>query len=40
MGEGIAYGGLPFLGTGCPVPDIDFDYFIGLCQMLKVIDTL
>ena len=24
MGEGIAYGGLPFPGTGCPVPDTDY----------------
>ena len=23
MGEGIACGGLPFPGTGCPIPDVD-----------------
>ena len=23
MGEGMAYGGLPFPGTGCPIPDVD-----------------
>ena len=22
MGEGMAYGGLPFPDTGCPVPDV------------------
>ena len=26
-GEGMAYGGLPFPGTGCPVPDVGNDYF-------------
>ena len=24
MGEGMACGGLPFLGTGCPIPDVDY----------------
>ena len=24
MGEGMACGGLPFPGTGCPIPDVDF----------------
>ena len=23
MGEGMACGGLPFSGTGCPKPDVD-----------------
>ena len=23
MGEGMAYGGLSFPGTGCPIPDVD-----------------
>ena len=23
MGEGMAWGGLPFSGTGCPIPDVD-----------------
>ena len=23
MGEGMACGGLPFPGTGCPIPDVD-----------------
>ena len=23
MGEGMARGGLPFSGTGCPIPDVD-----------------
>ena len=22
LGEGVAYGGLPFPGTGCPIPGI------------------
>ena len=34
-----AYGGLPFSGTGCPVPDIDFNYFIHLYQMLEMINA-
>ena len=28
MGKGMAYGGLPFTGTGCPVPDVVNIYFI------------
>ena len=24
MGEGVACGGLPFPGTGCPIPDVDY----------------
>ena len=28
MGKGMAYGGLPFLGTGCPVPDVANIYLI------------
>ena len=28
MGKGTAYGGLPFLGTGCPVPDVANNYLI------------
>ena len=24
MGEGMACGGLPFPGTGCPIPDVDY----------------
>ena len=23
MGEGVACGGLPFSGTGCPIPHVD-----------------
>ena len=23
MGEGMAYGGVPSPGTGCPIPDVD-----------------
>ena len=34
-----AYGGQPFSGTGCPVPDIDFNYFIHLYQMLETINA-
>ena len=25
-GEGMAYGGLPFLGTVCPIPDVGYIY--------------
>ena len=28
MGKGVAYGGLPFPGTGCPVPDVANTYLI------------
>ena len=28
MGEGMAYGGLPFPGTGCPVPDVGNIYLV------------
>ena len=28
MGEGVAYGGLPFSGTGCPVPGVDNIYLV------------
>ena len=24
MGEGMACGGLPFPGAGCPIPDVDY----------------
>ena len=34
MGEGMA-----FPGTGCPVPDVGFNYFINLYQLLEIIDT-
>ena len=27
-GEGVAYGGLPFPGTGCPVPDVGNIYLV------------
>ena len=40
MGEGTAYCGMPSLGPGCPVPDVDFDYFIDLYQMIEMTDTL
>ena len=39
-GGGVAYGGLPFPGNGCSVPDFDFNYFIDLHQMLEMIDML
>ena len=38
MGEGKACGGLPFLGTGCPVPDVGNiyliwnDWYMGYCS--------
>ena len=34
MGKGIAYGGLPFLGTSCPIPDVANIYLIwnALCM--------
>ena len=28
MGEGMACGGLPFPGIGCPVPDVDHMYLL------------
>ena len=28
MEKGMAYGGLPFPGTGCPVPDVTDIYLI------------
>ena len=33
----MAYGGLPFLGTSCPVSKFGFDYSIDLYQMLEMI---
>ena len=36
----MVHGGLPFPGTGCPVPDVGFNFFIDLYQMLELIDTL
>ena len=30
MGKVMAYDGLPFPYKGCPVSDVDFDYFISL----------
>ena len=37
MGEGMAYGGLPFLHTGGPVPDI---YIYHVSDMINVWDTV
>ena len=37
VGEGVACGGLPFSGTGCPIPDVDklcllcIDLCLGCC---------
>ena len=28
MGEGMAYDGLPFPDTGCPVPDVGYIYIV------------
>ena len=39
MFEGISCGGLLFPGTGCPVLDVGFNFFIDLYQMLEWIDT-
>ena len=36
----MTYGGLPFPGKGCPVPDDGFDNFIDLYRMLEMIDIL
>ena len=36
MGEGMACDGLPFPGTGCPIPDVDYlcllciDFYVGM----------
>ena len=37
MGKGMAYGGLPFPDTGCPVPDI---YIYCMPDMINVWDTV
>ena len=34
------YGGLPFLGTGCPVPNSGFNYFMDLYRVLEMDDAL
>ena len=36
----MAYGVIPFLGTGCHVQDVSFDLLMDLYQMLKSIYTL
>ena len=38
MGEGMACGGLPFPGTGCPIPDVD--YLCLLCIDFNVWDAV
>ena len=38
MGEGMACGGLPFPGTGCPIPDVD--YLCLLCIDFCVWDAV
>ena len=38
MGEGMACGGLPFPGTGCPIPDVD--YLCWLCIDFYVWDAV
>ena len=38
MEEGMACGGLPFLGTGCPIPDVDNLYL--LCIDIYVWDAV
>ena len=38
MGEGVACGGLPFPGTGCPIPDVD--YLCLLCIDFYVWDAV
>ena len=38
MGEGMACGGLPFLGTGCLIPDVD--YLCLLCIDFYVWDAV
>ena len=30
MGGGMACGGLPFPGTGCPIPDVDYLCLLGI----------
>ena len=37
-GEGMACGGLPFLGNGCPIPDVD--YLCLLCIDFYVWDAV
>ena len=36
----MTYVGLPIVGTGCPVMGVDFNYFIDLYKMLKMINKL
>ena len=36
MGDGVAYGGLPFLDTGWPVPDV---YIYYVTDMVNVCET-
>ena len=37
MGAGMAYGGLPFSGTGCPTLDVgNFTWF----QLTNILDTV
>ena len=31
---------VPFPGTGCPAPNVGFNYIINLYQMLDMIDIL
>ena len=38
--KGMVYGGLLFPCIGCHVPDVCFDYFIDVYQILEVTETL
>ena len=37
MGEGVAYDGMPFPDTGCPVPDV---YMYYMSDMIYAWDTV
>ena len=39
MGEGMAYGGLPFPDTGCPVPDVYIYYASDMINVLNTVST-
>ena len=39
MGKGMAYGALPFPGTGCPVPDVANIYF-ELSNVWVIVSTI
>ena len=39
MGEGMAYGVLPFQDIGCPVPDVDIYYVSDITNIRETVST-